>query len=252
MDKIKLSSLLDKPIAFHPALARKFGSINAAIFWQQIYYWRDKGKRTDGFIYKTKEELEEETTLSPYQQDKVRKELEEQGFLETKLIKANGAPTLHYRINNGMLRNLIIQSEETEESDYQETKESITENTQRVTPSEQSSQSEIRIVKDDEDPEGKVFAKRKVSNKEVLGVLNDFHAILGVDITGWGVNTTQRRAIGNLLSRSKTGEPRALIRRALEYVAEHRDDKYMKWIFSPDDLDKNWNHIKRYKDENGD
>ena len=84
-----------------------------------------------------------------------------------------------------------------------------------------------------------------------MTVLRDFENILKVDITGWGINTTQRRAIGNLLSRGKKN-PHGLIRSALHYVDEHRDDQYMKWVFSPDDLDKNWNRIKTYKEKNSD
>lgn len=127
-----LQELLKRPIAFHPVLSRAFGGINEAILWQQLHYWKDKGKRKDGFIYKTKEKIEEETTLSSYQQDRARKKLQELGVLETKLIKANGAPTLHYKVHIGMVENLIMDYKETKESDYKETKESITESTQRV------------------------------------------------------------------------------------------------------------------------
>lgn len=250
MAKLKSSSLLDRPIAFHPALARLFGSINAAIYWQQLHYWSDKGGRKDGFIYKTKEEIEEETTLTRDQQDTVRKQLEKEGYLETKLIKANGAPTLHYKVNIRLVENPLMEKRKTHDSEKRKTRYSITENTQRVTPSEPSSQ-KYEIVKETDDTETKAFSTRKVTNKEVMGVLKDFEEILEVDITGWGVNTTQRRAIGNLLSRGKI-DPRGLIKSALMYVRDNRDDEYMKWIFSPDDLDKNWNHLKFYKQRKGD
>ena len=85
------------PIAFYPQLAKELGSIEAAIFYQQIFYWAPKGKRADGFIYKTKDEIEAETTLSRFQQDKIRTLLVKKGWLEVKKIKANGAPVLHYR-----------------------------------------------------------------------------------------------------------------------------------------------------------
>ncbi len=98
---------LERPIAFHPPLSRALGSIEAAIYLQQLYYWRDKGSREDEFIYKTKDEIEEETTLTRRQQDPIRKKLERLGVLETKLLKANGTPTLHYRLNIGRLNELL-------------------------------------------------------------------------------------------------------------------------------------------------
>lgn len=84
-------------IAFYPELSIELGGIPEAIYYQQLYYWRDKGNRPDGFIYKTKEEIEEETTLSREQQDRIKKKLIDLGWLEVKRIKANGAPTLHYK-----------------------------------------------------------------------------------------------------------------------------------------------------------
>ncbi len=96
--QIKLR-LYGRPIAFYPELAKIFGSIERALYIQQLYFWSDKGKRKDGFFFKTKKEIEEETTLSRYQQDACRKYFERIGILKTKIIKANGIPTLHYFIN---------------------------------------------------------------------------------------------------------------------------------------------------------
>ena len=51
--------LSDRPIAFHPELARAFGGINEALFFQQIAYWSDKGDDPE-WIYKRRVELEHE------------------------------------------------------------------------------------------------------------------------------------------------------------------------------------------------
>lgn len=84
-------------IAFSPDVSRELGNdIEAALFYQQIYYWSDKGDRDDGFIYKTKGDIENETTLSIKQQDRVRKKLEKLGWIETKKCWVKGAPVLHY------------------------------------------------------------------------------------------------------------------------------------------------------------
>ncbi len=86
-----------KIIAFYPELARELGDIDSAIFYQQLYFWSSRGERDDGFIYKTKEEIEEETTIKRHTQDRVRKNLIKQGWIEVKKIKVKGAPILHYK-----------------------------------------------------------------------------------------------------------------------------------------------------------
>lgn len=87
--------LSDRPIAFHPALARAFGGINEALFFQQIAYWSDKGADPE-WIYKSQVELEEETCLSAYQQKQARDRLKRLGVLED---ARRGVPArLYYRI----------------------------------------------------------------------------------------------------------------------------------------------------------
>ena len=119
---------LEKPIAFYPILAKLFGSVNAALYFQQLYYWGDKGSREDGFIYKTKNKIEEETSLSRYQQDIVRRKLVSLNVLETKVIKANGNPILHYKIKARIVRTLLNESQET----YYSITENTTENTNNI------------------------------------------------------------------------------------------------------------------------
>ena len=120
---------LEKPVAFFPQLARLFGDIETAIYFQQLYYWSDKGSRNDEFIYKTKEEIEEETTLTRSQQDRSRKKLELMKVLETKLLKANGTPTIHYKIDFRLVGNLLMEKQETYQSISRKLTNPITENT---------------------------------------------------------------------------------------------------------------------------
>lgn len=94
------------PIAFHREIAQVFGILEA-LYIQQLYYWSDKGIRKDGYIYKTKAELSYETCLTIRQQDRIRKRLEKDGLLETKLLKANGVPTLHYKLNIEKIQSAI-------------------------------------------------------------------------------------------------------------------------------------------------
>ena len=75
------------------------GDANTGIFLAQLIYWCDKGKRKDGYIYKTTKEWKEELGLNEYRIRKARNTLEDMGILETKVKKANGNPTVHYKIN---------------------------------------------------------------------------------------------------------------------------------------------------------
>lgn len=77
---------------------KAMGDLSGGVFLSQLVYWCDKGSRKDGFIYKTAKEWTEETFLSSYEINKARKKLESEGILETKLKKANGNPTIHYKL----------------------------------------------------------------------------------------------------------------------------------------------------------
>jgi len=120
------------------------GDIDIAILLSQVVYWSDKSKRTDGYFYKTYSEWENEIGLSEYKIKKAVKQLKESEIIETKLKRANGSPTIHYKLNMSNLQNLIIKfldNQETSESESikisesesEETSESLTETTQKIT-----------------------------------------------------------------------------------------------------------------------
>jgi len=118
-------------IAFRPEWVEEFGDINTVIYFQQIFYWSDKGKLPDGWVFKTIEEIEYETTLTKDQQKRCREKLVAEGFIEVEKRKAlfgnsMGAPVLHFRIlrfpANALSGNSLM--------DYRETRQSsITEST---------------------------------------------------------------------------------------------------------------------------
>ena len=85
------------------------GDYHTAAFLNQLVYWSDKTKRTDGYFYKTYKEWHEELRLSRYQIDKSISKLKELGLIETALKKANGAPTLHYKLNTDKLSTRICE-----------------------------------------------------------------------------------------------------------------------------------------------
>lgn len=88
-----------KVIGVPTELIHFVGNTEKAVFLSQLIYWSDKGKRSDGYIYKTKREWGAETGLSENQITRFTKIFAERGFLDTKLKKANGSPTIHYKID---------------------------------------------------------------------------------------------------------------------------------------------------------
>lgn len=87
--------LSDRPIAFHPALSRAFGGVYEALLFQQLAYWSDKGDDPE-WIYKTRDELREETTMNRYQQEQARATLRKLGVIEE---ERRGLPArMYYRV----------------------------------------------------------------------------------------------------------------------------------------------------------
>jgi hypothetical protein len=123
------------------------GDIKAALFLSQCVYWSDKTKREDGFFYKCAEEWEEETGLTRTELTGARKRAAD--YVETKVMRANGAPTLHYRVDFDKLANSIFMFyenqktsnsenpqndlQESSKSDLQESSKSLTETTHEIT-----------------------------------------------------------------------------------------------------------------------
>lgn len=82
------------------------GDLQAAMLLSQLIYWTDKTK--DGWIYKTYSEWYNEIRLSEYQTRRAKKKLEKMGVLKTKIKKANGNPTVHYKIVKQQFLDSII------------------------------------------------------------------------------------------------------------------------------------------------
>jgi hypothetical protein len=170
MSKIKLE--LQRPVAFFPQLARALGGIGEAIFIQQLYYWSDKGKRDDGYVYKSKKEWEEETTLTRFQQDRIRKKMEEQGVIKTKLIKANGFPTIHYKLIEEGMQNLLMEKRETYLSNSEKLTKPLTESTTESTTTLSSKAGEVFSYK-------KEIEKLQTSPRKDYKIIADYLLLKG-------------------------------------------------------------------------
>jgi len=88
-------------------LVRMTGSIEDAVFLAQLVYWSDRCARKDRWVWKSAADWQRELGLSRCRVAAIAKRLSKLGLLETKLKKANGAPTTHYRIQTACLFNMI-------------------------------------------------------------------------------------------------------------------------------------------------
>ncbi|PFJ07797.1 replication protein [Bacillus cereus] len=82
--------------------------LEIGLFLSQLIYWSDRTTRADGYFYKTDKEWHEETRISKYAVRKSRKKLEDMGLLNTFVKKANGSPTVHYKLNKKRFSEMFI------------------------------------------------------------------------------------------------------------------------------------------------
>lgn len=73
----------------------------SALLLSQIIYWSSRTKDEEGWFYKSAKDWEAELGISDYQLARASKKLTEAG-ISTKLKKIQGAPTLHYRIDEAV------------------------------------------------------------------------------------------------------------------------------------------------------
>ena len=92
-----IHELLNRPIAYHAIIAKAFDSVTLAVLWSQLYYWSDKTNDPDGWIYKTREDIFNETGLSRKQQETARRIGTELGVLQDERRGEKGI--VHFRID---------------------------------------------------------------------------------------------------------------------------------------------------------
>ena len=94
--KIILEVLGTKPVLYNRDLAKKLGSVKAGIFLSQLLYWYEKGFDPD-WIFKTINEVYQETALSRDEQDTAIRICKEKKVIE---VKIKGVPPKsHFKIN---------------------------------------------------------------------------------------------------------------------------------------------------------
>ncbi|WP_096224869.1 DnaD domain protein [Geobacillus sp. FJAT-46040] len=120
-------------IVINTAYVDMLGDLESALFLSQVIYWTDKSTRKDGFFYKTDDEWSQELRISKYAIRKARKKLEDLGILETKVKKANGNPTVHYRLNKERFIEMAISFLRNRKNDHIEIEKTLTEITTEIT-----------------------------------------------------------------------------------------------------------------------
>ena len=99
----------EKGVWVTQAQVKLTGSPNTALFLAQCLYWSnlDMVKNRSGWFYKTRDEWKAETWLSRYKQEKARKTLKDLNILQERHERRNDGIRLWYRINLGLLNNLL-------------------------------------------------------------------------------------------------------------------------------------------------
>lgn len=130
-------------------IAMMNNDLEVALFLSQAVYWSDKSKDPDGWFYKSAAEWNDETGLSKHQITRCTNELEKLEIVATKIKKANGAPTKHFRVNLDNLMNSVfcfLENQETgnqicrkPEMESKKTSKSLTETTTETTKEKVSS-----------------------------------------------------------------------------------------------------------------
>lgn len=75
------------------------GDLSLAVMLSQLIYWSERTSRPDGFIFKSSADWYKEVGAS----DHAVRKFKTLPYIETRLLKANGSPTTHYRVNFELL-----------------------------------------------------------------------------------------------------------------------------------------------------
>ena len=97
MENRTIQEFLKRPIAYQPIVAKAFGSVNLAILWCQFYYWDSRTNNPDGWVYKTRGDVFDETGLKRRSQETARKLGDRLGVLESKRMGLSGI--VHFRVD---------------------------------------------------------------------------------------------------------------------------------------------------------
>ncbi len=99
--------LADRPMAYHPDMAKALGGVKAAVFLLQLLYWNHNptAEERRGWFWKTSHDLYDEIGMSDDEQTSTRGYLAGAGLIEVKLdypvfhIREGGTRTMWHRVH---------------------------------------------------------------------------------------------------------------------------------------------------------
>jgi hypothetical protein len=103
-DKL-LEEYLKRPVAYRVGLAKSTGSVKLAILLSQLWYWKDRGHDPEGWVYKTREQITDETGLSRQEQETARRLGRELQVL--KEAKKGIPRRIYFKINTSVMVMLL-------------------------------------------------------------------------------------------------------------------------------------------------
>ena len=107
--------LTDRPVAYHPVLARAVKSVPGAVLLSQLLYWQPRCKDPAGWFWKTRRDIYLETGLNRTEQEEARIALVNCGVLEE---QKRGVPArMHFRVDIKMVAQLLSATKEYSEGE---------------------------------------------------------------------------------------------------------------------------------------
>ena len=220
---MELKELLKKAIAYHPILAEKFGGIKEDVYLQQIMFWSDKGKREDGWIYKTIKDFQEETYIKKGSQERIRNKFVKLKILEVKIMKVKGTPKTHFQINWNALASKL-ESPKTGKSESPKIGQSESPKTGKSSITENTTENTTEIAKKKTFLHGKEWNDLIDAFKEVNPLYEEFYK-----------NKTERKAL-DIVAKKYGKEKTKLI---ITFLPKSNTIKFVPKITKPTELKRN-------------
>jgi hypothetical protein len=161
------------------ALIHFLGCPRKALLLAQLVYLSDKGKRTDGFVFKTYKEIYEETGITEKSCRRYYDEFKAMGFFQWDIKKAYGVPTIHFKIDMDKLSESIRtfcrnRKGHFDRMETDKLSESLTETTTKTTYTDNT----LSTLSDDanEDVKSNSFNPRNLEEDEITSTYYDLPA----------------------------------------------------------------------------
>jgi len=151
------------------------GDIESALVLSQCIYWSSRSSCEGGWFWKTTDEFTEEVAMGYYKFRSAVKRLIMMGYLETKVKRANGDPTTHYKPCLEKIATSIIAisrkpNRENRENQIAITAKSLTDTTTEITTNMPVVENEDKPAEETDFLVGDESQNPPVSTWEIIGM----------------------------------------------------------------------------------